>query len=51
MNKKEQMEQAAREYPGAAVNMADQEKDTIKLEKERTCTLNNNPRNTDMKMP
>lgn len=51
MDKKEQLEQAELDYPGVAVNVADNEKDTPGLEKERTCTLNNNPRNSDMKMP
>lgn len=34
-------------YPGTAINIADDEKVTVKLEKERTQTLNNNPRNND----
>ncbi|MCM1349123.1 MAG: hypothetical protein NC338_06880 [Firmicutes bacterium] len=32
------------EYPGVAVNKADDGKVDKKLVKERTCTLNNNPR-------
>lgn len=34
-------------YPGVAINIADEEKTTVKLEKERTQTLNDNPRNND----
>lgn len=41
--------QALKDYPGVAVNQADGDKDTVKLEKERTCTLNNNPRNNEIK--
>lgn len=37
---------SADQYPGIAVNVSDQEKDTDKLVKERTRTLNNNPRNS-----
>ena len=33
-------------YPGIAVNIADHEKDTEKLVKDRTKALNNNPRNS-----
>lgn len=51
MNKKERIEKGEREYPGVAVNDADHAKVTKKLEDERTCILNNNPRNNDMKMP
>lgn len=36
---------AEREYPGVAVNEADKDADTKELVDERTCTLNNNPRN------
>ena len=39
---------AEQQYPGAAVNAADKNKVSEKLEKERTCTLNNNPRNTEI---
>lgn len=35
-------------YPGAAVNEADHNKNTEKLHDERTCTLNNNPRNNEL---
>lgn len=33
--------------PGMAINKADDGKVSEKLEKERTATLNNNPRNND----
>lgn len=36
---------ASKNYPGVAVNEADNEKDDVKLQKERTCILGNNPRN------
>lgn len=51
MNKKERIEQAERDYPGIAVNNADHAKDNKALQKERTHTLNNNPRNTENEMP
>lgn len=35
----------ADEYPGVAINKADDNKETEKEVKERTETLNNNPRN------
>ncbi len=47
MAKKQKQVPAADRYPGVAVNRADNNKDTEKLQKERTCTLNNNPRNDD----
>lgn len=34
-------------YPGVAINEGDDGKDTRELQKERTATLNNNPRNSD----
>ena len=34
-------------YPGAAINVGDDDKENAGLVKERTSTLNNNPRNTD----
>ena len=37
----------ADEYSGVAANEADDGKVTTKLEKERTRTLNNNPRNDE----
>lgn len=39
---------AVENYPGVAVNIADNDKDTAKLVKERTETLNNNPRDNDL---
>lgn len=38
----------SKEYPGVAVNQADDNKVNRELEKERTKVENNNPRNTDM---
>lgn len=35
------------EFPGVAINVGDDEKEDKDLVKERTSTLNNNPRNTD----
>lgn len=35
------------EYPGVAINIADNDKVTDTLVKERTKTLNNNPRNDE----
>lgn len=46
--KRTKSETAARDagrYPGVAVNRADENDVNRKLEKERTATLNNNPRN------
>lgn len=40
--------QGLQDLPGAAINVADQNKVNTELVKERTSTLNNNPRNTDM---
>lgn len=36
------------DLPGTAINAADKNAVNPSLVKERTCTLNNNPRNTDM---
>lgn len=44
---KKATDEQAMEYPGVAVNKADNDKITEALEKERTATLNNNPRNDD----
>lgn len=44
-NADKKLNKAEKEYPGAAVNKADKEKVSKKLVEERTCTLNNNPRN------
>lgn len=37
-------EVASKDYPGVAINQADGEKTDADLVKERTATLNNNPR-------
>lgn len=42
---KSELEKAAQKYPGVEINDADNDADNAKLVKERTCTLNNNPRN------
>ena len=39
------VEQAVDNFPGAAIDKADKDKVTPDLVKERTTTLNNNPRN------
>lgn len=44
----EKHEHAINEYPGTSVDVADCENVTKAEVKERTKTLNNNPRNTDM---
>lgn len=44
---KKQEAKASDEFPGVAIDMADDDKVSKKLVKERTETLNNNPRNTD----
>jgi hypothetical protein len=44
---KKQESKAGEEYPGVAINQADDNKVSKNLVKERTETLNNNPRNTD----
>lgn len=46
-NTAEKVKNALNDLPGAAINKADDNKVNEKLEKERTCTLNNNPRNND----
>lgn len=43
--------EALRDLPGASIDYADDVKATDAEEKERTKTLNNNPRNNDLKMP
>ncbi len=45
--KKGSTEKGAGKYPGVAIDVADDEKTTERLVKERTCTQNNNPRNND----
>lgn len=44
---KKQEVKADNEYPGVAIDRADDEKVSKKLVKERTETINNNPRNSD----
>lgn len=44
---KKATDEQAMEYPGVAINKSDNDKVSEKLEKERTETLNNNPRNND----
>ncbi|MDE6120419.1 MAG: hypothetical protein K2F63_01370 [Muribaculaceae bacterium] len=45
---KKKIDQAAKDLPGEAINIADGQKNTEALQKERTCTLGNNPRNNDI---
>ena len=47
-NDKTSNDTAAENFPGVAVNVADNNKDTEKLVKERTEILNDNPRNNDL---
>lgn len=44
---KDLKENAQREYRGVDVDVADDKKDTAKLEKQDVRILNNNPRNDD----
>ena len=44
-------QEAREDLPGAAINAADNDKVNEELVKERTSTINNNPRNTDDEMP
>ena len=50
MSTKEEINKDAQEYPGVAVDIADDNKVTDCLEKQYTKELNNNPRNTDDKI-
>ncbi len=43
-----EIEIAREDLPGAAIDAADDNKDTSCLEKQRTRILNNNPRNNDL---
>ncbi len=45
---KRSSESASQEFPGVAINKADGNACSEALEKERTRTLNNNPRNNDL---
>ncbi len=47
-NCKTTVDEAIENYPGIAVNVADDEKDTEKLVEERTKTLNNNQSDNDL---
>ena len=40
--KKKEIDEASQKYSGVAINQADDNKVSEKLEKERTCTLNKN---------
>ena len=42
------VKQSLRDNPGAAIDSGDDDAVNPSLVKERTCTLNNNPRNDDM---
>lgn len=42
---------ARKEYPGAAIDKADNDRVSEKLVKESVKELNNNPRNSDEKCP
>lgn len=46
-NTAEKVKNALNDLPGAAIDKADDCKVSRGLEKERTATLNNNPRNND----
>lgn len=45
LSKDDEMTKGEQEYSGVAVNRGDNEKNSPELIKERTRTLNNNPRN------
>lgn len=45
LTKEEEKIKGEQEYSGVAVNVGDDNKDNSQLVKERTRTLNNNPRN------
>lgn len=47
MNKDEK-DTAAEEFPGVAVDIADDEKESAKMVDEEVKELNNNPRNNDL---
>lgn len=48
---KQKIENSYKDLPGVAIDASDTEKVDATLVKERTKTLNNNPRNTDDAMP
>ena len=43
-----QINEAERNYPGAAVDVANDNKVSREMVDEETCELNNNPRNNDL---
>lgn len=45
MNKDTQKDKDIDSLPGVEINVSDDDKNTVALQDERTCTLNNNPRN------
>ena len=47
----EKIKNALKDLPGAAIDASDDETVEASTVKERTHTLNNNPRNTDDAMP
>lgn len=51
MNETYNKAKALRDLPGAGIDYADDEKTTSAEVKERTKTLEDNPRDTDDKMP
>lgn len=48
MDNKQKKTENEQRYPGAAVDAAQDDKVTEKMEKQYTRELNNNPRNSDM---
>ncbi|MCM1032971.1 MAG: hypothetical protein NC405_04360 [Odoribacter sp.] len=51
MSTKEHKVKAQQDYPGASTNKADDNRTTRQAVKQETKMMNNNPRNSDMKMP
>lgn len=47
-NTTSKFDQEVDNLPGVATDVADDEKASAKAEKQATCQMNNNPRNTDM---
>lgn len=45
LSKSEEITKGEQEYSGVAINRGDNDKDSKELIRERTRTLNNNPRN------
>lgn len=48
---KKNIKEEGKDYRGVDVDIADNERDTTRLQKQDTCTLNNNPRNNDGPQP